>query len=173
MTCERFGETLNRMAHARPRKYAISLRRMPFLTYLFCTVVVITHFLLCLPAMTCRMESDLGHVWLTISPYMSYLALVFVPLFDDRPRVVLPAAAFTVFLMVFCNCVGWENLSSARPHIGWTHGLGELVSSTFLSITLRFTLLVPIATVGVFISTALLIEYWSRRRIFRERDTTD
>ncbi len=102
----------------------LTLPRSTAITFLIATAIVGIHFLLCSPAATCRTNDSIGYTWLVLAPYLAYLAVLLLPLFEDRNSYLAISTTTVVAGLAIFNSLVFVNLESARPHIG--HGIGML-----------------------------------------------
>jgi hypothetical protein len=146
----------------------IVVPRLPTVTIVVATAVLVLHFVLCLPAATSRGFPSINPFWETVARYITFLGFVLFPIFDDRLDVRRLVRNFFVPLACLMNGVVGTNLMSATPRVGNSIGVsGILIEDTlsviFLAI-IHMALSFPIAYAADAIGMAL----WGSCRSFSD-----
>jgi len=93
-------------------------------------LIVVAHAVFCYPAATCRGFPTIGPFWEVLAPYVMFLPVVLVPIFDDFEYAATIRRNVLLSFCVAMTClfaVAQANLGSSRPHIGHLAGYWGVV----------------------------------------------
>jgi len=96
----------------------IVVPRMPAASCALAFGLVMAHFALCRPAATSRGYPPIHPFWEEVAPYLAYVAILSIPLFDDQQPTRRRIRNWFVVAACLINGIVLANLSTARAHIG-------------------------------------------------------